>query len=28
MYYNSPTTPDYWIMKFNPSNDWYEIWVT
>jgi hypothetical protein len=25
MYYNSPTTPDYWIMKFNPSNDWYEI---
>ena len=25
MYYNSTTTPDYWIMKFNPSNDWYEI---
>jgi hypothetical protein len=25
MYYNSATTPDYWIMKFNPSNDWYEI---
>ena len=25
MYYNSTTTPDYWIMKFNPSNDWYQI---
>ena len=25
MYYNSTTNPDYWIMKFNPSNDWYEI---
>jgi hypothetical protein len=25
MYYNSATTPNYWIMKFNPSNDWYEI---
>jgi hypothetical protein len=25
MYYNSTSTPDYWIMKFNPSNDWYEI---
>jgi hypothetical protein len=25
MYYNSATTPDYWIMKFNPSNDWYQI---
>jgi len=25
MYYNSTSNPDYWIMKFNPSNDWYEI---
>lgn len=25
MYYNSTTNPDNWIMKFNPSNDWYEI---
>ncbi len=25
MYYNSTANPDYWIMKFNPSNDWYEI---
>jgi hypothetical protein len=25
IYYNSTSTPDYWIMKFNPSNDWYEI---
>jgi hypothetical protein len=25
MYYNSTTNPDYWIMKFNPSNDWYQI---
>jgi hypothetical protein len=25
MYYNSATNTDYWIMKFNPSNDWYQI---
>jgi hypothetical protein len=25
MHYNSTTNPDYWIMKFNPSNDWYQI---
>jgi hypothetical protein len=25
MYYNSTTNTDYWIMKFNPSNDWYQI---
>jgi hypothetical protein len=25
MYYNSTTNSDYWIMRFNPSNDWYKI---
>lgn len=25
MYYNSTTYTDYWLMKFRPSNDWYEI---
>jgi hypothetical protein len=25
IYYNSTTNSDYWIMKFNPSNDWYQI---
>jgi hypothetical protein len=25
MYYNSTTYTDYWLMKFRPSNDWYQI---
>ena len=25
MYYNNPTNTDFWIMKFRPSNDWYQI---
>ena len=25
MYKNSTTDSNYWIMKFRPSNDWYEI---
>jgi hypothetical protein len=25
MYYNSATYTDYWLMKFRPSNDWYQI---
>jgi hypothetical protein len=24
-FYNSTTTPTNWLMKFRPSNDWYEI---
>ena len=24
-YYQNPDTPEYWIMKFRPSNDWYVI---
>ena len=24
-FYNSVTTPTNWLMKFRPSNDWYEI---
>jgi hypothetical protein len=25
MYYNSTSYTDYWLMKFRPSNDWYQI---
>ena len=25
MYYNNQTDANYWLMKFRPSNDWYEI---
>jgi hypothetical protein len=25
MYYNSTIYTDYWLMKFRPSNDWYQI---
>jgi hypothetical protein len=25
IYYQSTTTANYWLMKFRPSNDWYEI---
>jgi hypothetical protein len=25
MYYNSTVSTDYWLMKFRPSNDWYQI---
>ncbi len=24
IYYQSTTTANYWLMKFRPSNDWYE----
>jgi hypothetical protein len=25
IYYQSPSDPNWWTMKFRPSNDWYEI---
>ena len=25
IYYQSTTNNNYWLMKFRPSNDWYEI---
>jgi hypothetical protein len=24
-YYQNTGTPEYWVMKFRPSNDWVEI---
>jgi hypothetical protein len=24
-YYQNPSSTDYWIMKFRPSNDWIQI---